>query len=236
MAKTKVTNISGIEGAVTLPSPYNRVLGPGKSVVIADLPATVRANLGGAAAIASILDLSEVPDTVTTDIAATGPEVVARVFTFSAPAAPDNTGVHAALAGTAAVLFPGPITNPAIPRSVRAVFAAAYDGGDITIVGTNQFDEAQTETIVAVANSTVAGVKIWKTITSITKGAVGANGATVSIGQGSKLGLPQRLASGGGLLMATVTPEAVTVDTTNHAITTTTAPNGAVVFTFIGNV
>lgn len=164
-----------------------------------------------------------------------------RIVAFAAPAAADNTGVHAALAGTAAKSFPGPFTNPVIPRNVRCVFAAAYDGGDITINGTDQFDNAISETIVAVANSTVVGSKVFKTVTSAVRSVIGVNGATVSIGNGAKLGLPQKPAAdavvGETILIATATIEATAaLDVANASVTTTTAPNGAVNFKFMYNV
>lgn len=139
------------------------------------------------------------------------------------------TAVHAAVAGNAAQnLFPGPITNPAVPRNLTATFAASYDGGNITIVGTNQFDEPTTEVIVASAGNTVAGLKIFKTVTSITKGAVGANAATVSIGTGVKLGVvPIPVGGSPVLLFTNGVGEAVTWDATNNAFTATSAPNGA---------
>lgn len=137
-----------------------------------------------------------------------------------------TTDVHAALAGTAAVAFPGPITNPAMPRNIRAVFAASYDGGNLTITGTDQFGNTQTETIVAAAASTVVGVKVWKTITSIVKAAVGVNAATVSIGTGDKLGLGLLPGSTFYILTVNGVAEAGTLDEANGGITPTTVPNG----------
>lgn len=141
-------------------------------------------------------------------------------------AAKGTTDVHAALAGTAAVAFPGPITSPATPRNVRAVFAASYDGGNITVTGTDQFGADQTEVITAAAASTVVGTKVFKTITSIVKGAVGVNAATVSIGTGDKLGLGLLPGSTFYILTANGVAEAGTLDEANGGITPTTVPNG----------
>lgn len=148
-------------------------------------------------------------------------------------AAKSTTGVHASFAGNnASLAFPGPITNPVSPRNVTAVAAASYDGGNITIVGTNQFDQPQTETIVAVANSTVLGVKIWKTITSIAKAAVGAQAAGVSIGTGDKVGVPYNLSGAPALLFVGTTIEAVTLDATNDGFTPTTVPSATTYLLF----
>jgi hypothetical protein len=97
-------------------------------------------------------------------------------------------GVLVAKAGndTASTWTTG-ITNPSYPMSVRVVFAASWDGGNISLIGTDIFDAAQTETITAVANSTVQGLKVWKTITSISKSLVGSNAATFTTQTGSRV-------------------------------------------------
>jgi hypothetical protein len=118
-----------------------------------------------------------------------GPLTLLRMATSTASAIPAyNYTLHAAFAGNdASNTFPGPITQPVAPRNVEAVFAASYDGGDITVVGTAEDKlTAQTETIAATANTTVKGSKVFGTITSITKGAVGNNAATVTIKAGNK--------------------------------------------------
>lgn len=146
---------------------------------------------------------------------------------FTDPAAASTTAVHAARAGNNATnLFPGPITNPAIPRNLTATAAASYDGGALTIVGTDQFNRVITEVITPVPSSTVVGNKAFKTVTSITKAAVGANAATVSVGTGVKLGLPVKVKAPVHSFAANGTAEAGTLDVTNQTITPTTAPNG----------
>lgn len=153
------------------------------------------------------------------------------------PAAKSATAVHAAVAGNAAAnLFPGPITNPASPRNLSAVAAASYDGGALTIVGTNQFDKAQTEVITPVAASTVYGTKIFKTVSSITKATVGANAAAVSVGTGDKIGVTYNVANSTGLMYVGGVLEAVTVDPVADAWTATSVPNGALSFVALLNV
>lgn len=160
----------------------------------------------------------------------------ALLMTVGPIAAKSVTAIHAAVAGNAAAnLFPGPITNPASPRNATAVAAAAYDGGALTLVGTDQFDRAQTEVITPVAGSTVLGVKIWKTITSITKAAVGAAAAAVSVGTGDKIGVTFNISAAPALLYVGTTIEAVTLDATVDGFTPTTVP-AATTYTLLANV
>ncbi len=144
------------------------------------------------------------------------------------PAAKSSNSVHANLNSTAVNAFPGPIANPAIPRNLRCVFDAAWDGGDVTIVGTDQYDNDVTEVIADVAGTTVVGVKIFKTITSITKQTVGvASAKPVSVGTGDKLGVVGNLSGTAAVLTVDGTAEAVTVDATYDGFSPTTAPDGA---------
>lgn len=153
------------------------------------------------------------------------------------PAAKSTTAVHAAVAGNSATnLFPGPYTNPVTPRNVTAVAAASYDGGALTVVGTNQFDAAQTEVITPVAGSTVLGLKVFKTVTSVTKAAVGAAAAAVSVGTGDKIGVTWNVANTTGLAFVNGVLEAVTVDATNDGWTATSVPNGALSFVVLLNI
>lgn len=157
---------------------------------------------------------------------ATGENV--SIHSIVDPAAKTTNTVHAAVAANAANAFPGPITAPAIPRNVRAVFAASYDGGDITVVGTNQYGAAVTEVIADAAGTTVEGVKIFKTITSISKETVGATANTVSIGFGDKMGVVGDVANAKSFVMTVDgVAENATVDATYDAFTPTTVPNAA---------
>jgi len=71
--------------------------------------------------------------------------------------------------------------------NVEAVFAANYDGGNITLTGTaSDKVTAQTETITASAGNTVKGVKVFGTLTAAAKGAQGANAATCTLKNGNK--------------------------------------------------
>ena len=144
--------------------------------------------------------------------------------------------VHAAIASDNASAVTTSITNPAIPRSLQVVFAASWDGGDITIVGTDQFDAAVTEVIPDTANSTVEGVKIFKTVTSISNETVGTGGSrTATVQTGPKIGLLQSLVGEYGTLATNDAMEAATWDATYSAFTPTTAPNGTNDYTVVHN-
>ena len=131
--------------------------------------------------------------------------------------------------------FPGPFTDPDVPRNLRVKMALNYDGGDVVAVGTDQFDAAQTETFTTGSNVTRIGTKIFKTVASATKAAVGANAAGATIGVGDKLGIATDLVDANGILAVDGATEAVTVDADEDAFTPTTAPDGAVTFCLLAN-
>ena len=153
------------------------------------------------------------------------------MLVLGAPDAPGTTDVHAAYnADEADNAFPGPFTNPDVPRTVQVAFAGTWDGGDVTIVGTDQFGNAQTETIADSAGSTVAGAKIFATVTAASKELVGSNTVGASIGYGGILGLSAQLSGTSHLLFADGVAEAGTFDATENSVDPTTAPDGSVEF------
>ena len=167
----------------------------------------------------------------------TGSLVVCKGFYFEAPAAA-GVGVHAAIASDNASAVTTSITNPAIPRAVQIVFHASWDGGDVTLVGTDQFDAAQTETIADVAGSTVQGVKIWKTITSINQQTVGAGGTAVATVQtGTKLGLTYAMSGTAfGLAQVDGAADAATFNATYNSVLFSSAPNGSKNYVVVYNI
>jgi hypothetical protein len=148
------------------------------------------------------------------------------------PAAASATAVHAGFAGNdASNDYPGPFTDPDVPRNVTATFAASWDGGDVTVVGTDQFGAAQSEVLASNAGGSTTGAKVFKTVTSATKGAVGSAADTASIGTGTVLGLGVRLLGlTGNLLFADGVGEAGTWDVANSSVDPTTAPNASVAY------
>jgi hypothetical protein len=106
------------------------------------------------------------------------------------------TAVHAAVTLTAAAqTIITAITSPAAPRNVTITGNAAGIAGNIVITGTNYAGEAISEAITLSGTSTVAGSKAFNAITEIDLPAqTNTSGDTVSVGLGSALGLPYKLA------------------------------------------
>lgn len=148
------------------------------------------------------------------------------------PAALSATNVHAGVAGTAPNAFPGPFTNPDVPRSARLVFGAGWDGGDVLLTGTSGLGVAQTETVAnpGAGGGTVETGKVWATITAATKAAIGINPATCSIGRGQKLAVTKAIVAVGGIVTCDDVDDAATWDRTNSAFIPTQIPNGSHVY------
>lgn len=134
------------------------------------------------------------------------------------------TAVHALYDGAVAA-FPGPFTSPASPRNLIVTKSASWDGGTITVTGTDQFDAVISELFNADVEATV-GVKAFKTVTGAVKSipaGVAGNGA--SIGAGDTIGLPVHLGDEIGLLSVAGVLEAVTLDDTYDTFIPTTTPS-----------
>lgn len=160
----------------------------------------------------------------------------AKFFSIGPVAAKSATSVHANFAADDASLdFPGPFTNPVTPRNLRVTFAATWDAGDVTVVGTDQFDQPVTEVFADNPGNVVVGTKIFKTVTSATKESVGANNVNASIGTGDKIGVPADVTDANGFLWVGTTAEAVTIDATYSAFTPTTTP-AATTYKLLANV
>lgn len=123
----------------------------------------------------------------------------ARVAVLGSPALGTTAAVHAAMDGAAHIGVTTGITNPDVPRNVTATAggtATDIKAVSVTVVGTNIEGDVITEVLPAFTvdtAGTVVGSKAFKTITSISYPAHDGTGCTVSIGLGSKLGLPFRL-------------------------------------------
>lgn len=122
------------------------------------------------------------------------------MFVFSNPLATNTARSSTRAANSGTNTFAG-LVNPDMPRSLDIIFGAGWDGGNVTVVGTDQFDAAVTEVVVAVANSTVLGIKTFKTITSATKASVGASAAVAQLLCGTRIGIPARLTDTQALLV-----------------------------------
>lgn len=156
---------------------------------------------------------------------------------FAAPATASTTAIHAA-ANSTAVLTTG-ITNPDMPRLLTVVSAGSGHNaaGTVTINGTDIRGNTISDAIVLNGNTAVAGVKAFKTVTSIDLSGVTGNDAnnTVAVGTSAKLGLSRIcqedsafLGSSDGVFEATrpvITKHAT--DISQNVVSFNTAPNGA---------
>jgi hypothetical protein len=163
---------------------------------------------------------------------------------FGAPVAANDAGVHAAVLPSAPNDFPGPFTDPDVPRSLRVKFGAGWDGGNITVVGTDQFDAAVSEEFVANPGATVGGAKTFKTVTSASKtNALGAGGNGASIGFSNRLGIGSAATftpkNYGGYGVGSLTADGISeageylTGTNEMSVKPTTAPDGAIKFVAI---
>jgi len=147
------------------------------------------------------------------------------------PAAKSTTAVHAIFAGNdGSNDFPGAFSDADVPRSLQVDFQASWDGGNVNVVGTDQFDQAVNEDFVANPGSSVLGSKIFKTVVSATKGAVGVNAAGASIGTHDTLGLSRSLHRQVGTLAVAGVNEVGTWSAITDSVTPTTAPDGSKAF------
>ena len=231
MDRSKIKNITC--GGLTLPSPYSGTMPPGLAVIVEGTVDEVIANLGGDASIRGIMTVEEALDSNALDVHSASNN--AKAIRFAAPAAA-GVASHAQVDAGDANEFPGAFADPVVPRVLQAVFSAAWDGGDITVAGTDAFDLPQTDVIAAAVGVTVQGVAVFKTVTGISKGAVGTGGQTVDVETGIALGIVERVRDASGMLAADGTSEVVVIDPVENKFTPTTVPDGAVVYDLICNV
>lgn len=162
-----------------------------------------------------------------------GSQVRGAVPTYAAPVAANNTGVSAAVAANAVNDFPGPFgAIESWGRTLRVVFAASWDGGDVIVTGTDQFGQPVSETFASAPSSTVQGVKVFRTVTGVRKTVVGATANTASVGIGTGLGVPFSFTRGQEFLNGVA--ELATLGTTYYSFIPATAANGARNYDFIG--
>lgn len=159
-----------------------------------------------------------------------------RRDSWTAPAAASTTAVHVAV-NSNAVITTG-ITNPDFPRNITIVGAGSGHAatGTVVINGTNIRDQVISETLTLNSNTTVAGNKAFKTVTSIDMTGVSGNDAndTVAVGIGTKFGLAKKLVENSVLLSCTDTSQDTlpTVATSSSAVESNTvifntAPNAS---------
>ncbi len=150
---------------------------------------------------------------------------VARLVSVGPVAAKSATDVHALYDDTTAA-FPGPFTDPDVPRNLRVTMSAGWDGGSVTVSGTDQFDASISEVFATGDGVVRVGVKVFKTVTGAVKGTpAGVTGNGASIGTGDTVGLPMALSDEVGLGFVTATPEAITLDDTYSSFVPATTPS-----------
>lgn len=110
------------------------------------------------------------------------------------PTAVSDTAVLAStpLTAQAQTITTG-ITNPDVVRNVVVKGAIAASTGDVVVKGTDYAGEDLSETISLSGTTAVAGVKAFATVTEIDLPVSAGAGDGVSVGVGSKLGLPYTL-------------------------------------------
>lgn len=159
--------------------------------------------------------------------------------TAAAAIAPAAASTLAATALTAAAqAITAAISSPAWPRSISITGNASGITGGVTVKGTNYAGAAITETIALNGTATVEGNKAFEKVTEIDLPVQTHSGTdTVSIGIGSKLGLPYLLAHNTVIASyldnakestaPTVTTDAANID--GNTISLATALSGKVV-------
>lgn len=170
------------------------------------------------------------------------PLAALTVDEFTNPVAASATAIKTAFAtAITAQVFTGAALNGAVgattmtpPRNITVTAAANAGGylGNATITGTFR-GVAQTETIAITDSTTVAGVKMFDKVTSISIPIQPDALGSISVGTGVLLGLAKTPKARAGL--ATVIKEVVdavvvttgTLSATNSSYTPAAAPNGA---------
>lgn len=145
----------------------------------------------------------------------------AQIVDLGVPDIADVDVIHAAILATDAGSPYNADTQPDVPRNLTCDFAALWDGGDITITGTDQFDSVVSEVFADNPGFQVVGTKIFKTIAAlgIAKELVGSQAVAVTVGIGDKLGITPATAVKGVLLVDGVSKTGATWDGTYSAVT-----------------
>jgi hypothetical protein len=127
-----------------------------------------------------------------TDVGTALPAIHIQLYSLTVKAA-DADGIYTLASGAAAVDLTTGFSQPLYPVNLT-VTPASGTNVTVTITGTDVAGNAISEGIATGATSTtlVAGTKAFATITRIQIPARGGAGETVTIGTGSKLGLPDK--------------------------------------------
>lgn len=160
-----------------------------------------------------------------------------------APSTASTTDRSAALAANSGSnAFTG-ISSPGSCRELSATFGLGWDGGNVTINGSDCSGVAQTVVLTASAGATVNSGVGWSTLTSASKATVGASAATATIGTTTGLGVATQRRAVSNVNPATIVAvNSTTFDTAGISSTagfdpivkpTTSVPNGSRNFTIM---
>ena len=112
-----------------------------------------------------------------------------------APVAISNTAVLVSTTLTAQIqTITTGITNPDVARNVVVKGAVATSTGGVVVTGTDYAGVSLNETIALSGTAIVVGLKAFATVTQVVLPVTSGAGDGVSVGVGSKLGLPFTLA------------------------------------------
>ena len=156
----------------------------------------------------------------------------------STPATNITNQYYTGMAGNDAVSVFAPEDQPDVPRNVAVNFEAGWDGGDIIVIGKDQFGYVQATSIPSTPGGQYVDDKIFASVSLLQKTAVGVDPATCDVGTGNTIGigLPMTGSSSDYVLLVDGVSEAVTVDREFSSFTGTTEPTGTAVFAIAGPV
>lgn len=206
-------------------------------IVATDNASTLwRFNADGAGTVSS--DNYQVPSLGTGGWELVTPGVMIQVDEFTDPAAADAAGLEAATAASTSVrtvtsfVAGGVAALAAYPRNVTFTTAGntpADAPTTATITGTDVFGNALTEDVSVPQTATIAaGVKCFKTVTSVVYTVGQGTDCTVSIGFGVLLGLAHKpKVRAGAIAVLNENAVGVRVTTGTFATPTTSPPNGS---------
>lgn len=148
------------------------------------------------------LDTSRLRNPVIKDFADQHLDRAGRIYAMGAPLVADDDKVVVSVdmkVGTYTLA-----AQPDVPRNITVTATAvgtADTMGTITVTGTNAVGQVISEVITPVAGSAVAGLKAFKTVTSVVGAgwvidAVEGTKDTIKVGIGTALGLPIKVATG----------------------------------------
>ncbi len=163
--------------------------------------------------------------------------LVAKLFVVVDAAAVTTDTVHALIDTTSLAATTTGFTNPAVPRNIVVTKAASWDGGTVTVTGTDQYDRAVSEVFPALGAGAEQGAKIFKTVTSCQHSIALAGGNGYSLGMGKIFGVVGKLTSTTQYTFTKdATAEAATLNLTYDSFEPTTTPDASLDYKLLTNV